>query len=375
MITRRNTLQLGAALAVATAVTAACSKDENASRHSPAPPSTSRRGRFRLAHALGLGGVAIGDGMSEHTDADCRATLEEAWRSGIRYYDTSPFYGYGLSERRFGNFLYNVPREQFVLSTKVGRLFTGDAEFKGRDRTWKGKPNFRYAYDFSGAGVRRSVEDSLNRLGLPYIDIVYVHDLDAANPYIDWKQRFEECKRGAFPELSKMRDEGLIKSWGLGVNNVEPIVRAINESDPDICMCAEQYSLIDHENALRDLFPLAQKKGVQLVMAGTLNGGYLAGTPRYAYQESKATPQISQKRDALRAVAARHSVDLRTAAIQFALAPGAVSSVPLGMHTADQVRENVTSFHTAVPDDFWSELKQERLIAQDAPTAPRNLPL
>ncbi|EFV12082.1 aldo/keto reductase [Segniliparus rugosus] len=378
MATRRHALQLGAVLAATSAISTACAKGgipdsgNGAAKSAPAP---STRGQFRLRHALGLGGVAIGDGMNVHSDEDCRATLEEAWNSGIRYYDTSPFYGYGLSERRFGNFLYNVPREEFVLSTKVGRLFTADARFQGRDSTWKGKANFSYRYDFSGPGVRRSVEDSLNRLGLPYIDIVYVHDLDSANPDIDWSRRFDECARGAFPELSKMRDEGLIKGWGLGVNNVEPIMRAIRESDPDICMCAEQYSLIEHENALRNLFPLAQEKDVQLVMVGALNGGYLAGTPRYAYQESKATPQIAQKREALRAVAARHDVDLRTAAIQFALAPSVVASVPVGMHTADQVRENVASFRTRVADDFWSELKQANLILQDAPTAPRDLAL
>ncbi len=328
-----------------------------------------------MHHALGLGGVAIGDGMNINSDEDSRATLQEAWNSGVRYYDTSPFYGYGLSERRFGNFLYNVAREEFVLSTKVGRLFTGDANFRGQDATWKGKPNFRYTYDFSGPGVRRSVEDSLNRLGLPYIDIVYVHDLDSVNPDIDWNQRFEECKRGAFLELSRMRDEGVIKGWGLGVNTIEPIIRAIHEADPDICMCAEQYSLIDHQKALYNLFPLAAEKDVQLAMVGVLNGGYLAGTPRYAYHESKVTTQISQKRDALRAVAARHSVDLRTAAIQFALAPSVVTSVPIGMHTPVQVRENVESFHTRIPEDFWSELKQQKLIAADAPTEPRMLAL
>lgn len=364
MASRREALQLGVALAAAS-LTAACTETGN-----QAIPPTDKQGNFRLTHSIGLGGVAIGDGMNSHPDGDCRETLEEAWNAGIRYYDTSPWYGYGLSERRFGNFLYNVPREQFILSTKVGRVFTGDPHFIATDEIWKGKANFRYKFDYSGPGARRSVEDSLNRLGLSYIDIVYVHDIELVNTEINFEDSFKECSQGAFRELSKMRDEGIIKAWGIGVNTVEPVIRVIKEADPDICLCAEQYSLIEHEHALHNLFPLARERGVQLAMAGALNGGYLAGTPRYQYLTSNVTLARSQKRAALQEIAHRHRVDLRTAAIQFALAPSAVTSVPLGMHTATQVRENIAAFHATVPEDFWSELKHTGLIEPDAPTVP-----
>lgn len=338
--------------------------------------SGSKQGHYQLRHRFGLGGVAIGNGMNLNTDEDCRQALETAWDAGIRYYDTSPWYGRGLSERRFGNFLYNKKREEYILSTKVGRLLKGDptAEYR-KDDFWKGPANFDYAYDYTAAGVRRAVEDSLQRLGLPYIDFVFIHDLDSDNEDIDWKEQFEVCKKGAFPELSKMRDEGLIKGWGLGVNQLDPIIRTIEESDPDIFLSAAQYSLIKHKDWIERLDPLLRKTGKQVVLGGVLNSGYLAGTPRYSYKESNVTPEIAGKRDQLRAVASRHGVDLRTAAIQFSLAPESVTSVVIGAHTAEQVKQNLESLKTEIPDDFWKDLKEQKLIVDQAPTDYRKVEL
>lgn len=334
------------------------------------------QGKSRLSHRFGLGGVAIGNGMNVHSDEDCRNTLEAAWNAGVRLYDTSPWYGVGLSERRFGNFLYNKKREDYILTTKVGRVLHPDKDFKlPEDALWKSKPNFNYTYDFSGPGVRRSIEDSLQRMGLPYIDYIFIHDLDSDNEDIKWEERFEECKKGAFPELSKMRDEGIIKGWGLGVNQVDPILRTIKESDPDIFLCAAQYSLIKHDDVIKRLFPVLDQSNIQLVLGGVLNGGYLAGTPRYSYKESLVTPEISQKRDKLRSIADKHNVDLRTAAIQFGLSPSQVTAIVIGAHTPQQSDENIKSLSASIPEDFWAEVKEEKLVLPDASTSYKKVSL
>jgi D-threo-aldose 1-dehydrogenase len=343
----------------------------------PIPEATNPEGRFKLEHRFGLGGVAIGDGMNVNSDEDCRAALQAAWDAGARLYDTSPWYGFGLSERRFGNFLYNKKREDFILSTKVGRVFHADATFrlKTSDPIWLGTPNFNYRYDFSASGVRRSIEDSLQRLGLPYIDIVYIHDLDPHNRDINWEERFEECKRGAFPELIRMREEGIIRGWGLGVNDIDPILRTIRESDPNIHLSAEQYSLINHEDAVERLLPVAEETGNQIVLGGVLNTGYLAGSPRYYYRQSQVTPQIAAKRDQLRQVAVRYGVDLRTAALQFGLAGRAVTAIAVGARNAQQVQQNVASLSTQIPETFWAELRERRLISPNARTGYQQVTL
>lgn len=345
-------------------------------RPSPSTQQASGRREGKLAHRFGLGGVAIGNGMNLNTDEDCYKAMDEAWNAGVRLYDTSPWYGRGLSERRFGHYLFNKKREDYILTTKIGRLLQPDADVQFKeDDFWKGRPYFNYTYDYSASGARRSIEESLQRLGLPYLDYVFIHDLDSDNKDIDWEERFEECRKGAFPELSRMRDEGLIKGWGLGVNQLDPIIRTIEQSDPDIFLCAAQYSLIKHEDFVNRLMPLLDKTGKQVVLGGVLNSGYLAGSPRYSYKESNVTPEIALKRDNLRAVAGRHGVDLRTAAIQFALAPESVTSIVIGARNAEQVRQNLESLATDIPDDFWAELRQQRLIALNAPVSYRPVKL
>jgi D-threo-aldose 1-dehydrogenase len=375
-ITGGSILASGLSLDSAKAAEGINNQNEN-QPSAPIPEAANGQGHFKLDHRFGLGGVAIGDGMNVNSDEDCRAALQAAWDAGVRLYDTSPWYGFGLSERRFGNFLYNKKREDFILSTKVGRVFHADATFrlKTNDPLWFGTPNFNYRYDFSASGVRRSVEDSLQRLGLPYIDMVYIHDLDSHNKDINWEERFEECKRGAFPELIRMRDEGIIRGWGLGVNDIDPILRTIRESDPNIHLSAEQYSLILHEDAVERLLPVAEEKGNQIVLGGTLNTGYLAGSPRYYYRQSQVTPQIAAKRDQLREVAARHGVDLRTAALQFALAGRAVTAIAVGAHNAQQVQQNVASLSVQIPEAFWAELRERRLISPNARTGYQQVTL
>ena len=207
--------------------------------------------RYRPTSRVGLGCAPIGNNWAVVTEDDAAATIEAAWDGGMRLFDTSPWYGLGRSERRLGHVLGQKPRDEYVVSSKVGRLLTATRETP--KVSWKDPPPFDYRYDYSAAGTRRSIEDSLQRMGLDSIDIVLIHDLSPDNADMGerWTEYFEQARTGAFVELKKMRDEGLIKAWGMGVNTPDPALRAIEVADPDIFLLACQYSLLDHKRARR----------------------------------------------------------------------------------------------------------------------------
>ncbi len=324
-------------------------------------------GRYRPPTRMGLGGAPLGGSLAPTTREAAQATMAAAWASGVRLFDTSPWYGLGLSERRMGNELHLHPADQYTLSSKVGRLLTGTAG-PLQKTNWHDPAPFRYRYDYSADGARRSVEDSLNRLGVSQLDIVFIHDLSPENEKdlgMPWEQRFAEALRGAMQELSKMREEGLIKGWGFGVNRPQPALRAVAESDPDIMLLACQYSLLDHETTLRDTFPKLAEKGVSVMVGSPLLAGYLTGRERYLYG-SPIPEWAPAKRAKIAAICERHGIDLRTAALQFADAPSVVSCIVPGARTPEQVRANVASMSIAIPADFWAELKKEKLISADA---------
>lgn len=324
-------------------------------------------GRYRPQTRLGLGGAPLGGSLAPTSDEAARATMAEAWAAGVRTFDTSPWYGLGLSERRMGAELHQHEPAQYSVSSKTGRLLTGTAG-PLQKTSWHDPAPFRYAYDFSAAGTRRSVEDSLNRLGVAQLDIVLIHDLSPENTDLGmpWEQRFEEALKGAMPELTRMREEGLIKAWGFGVNRPQPALRAVAEADPDIMLLACQYSILDHEKTLHETFPKLAAKDVSVMVGSPLLAGYLTGRERYLYG-SPIPGWAPAKRAKMAAVCERHGIDLRTAALQFADAPEVVSCIVPGARTPEQVRANVASMGIAIPADFWAELKHEKLIATDAP--------
>lgn len=325
--------------------------------------------RFRPSTRLGLGGVAIGNGFAPATDEQCDAAMQAAWESGARYFDTSPWYGLGLSERRMGIFLKDKPRDEFVLSTKVGRVLR--AAPSAPSTPWKEPSPFDYRYDYTAMGVRRSIEDSLQRLGLNHIDIVFVHDLSPDNEDLGdrWITQFEVARKGAFTELTKMRKEGLIKAWGLGVNRAEPALRTLDVADPDIFLLATQYSLIEHREAVETTFPALEKRGISVVVGSPLNAGYLAGRQRFNYKGT-IPAGVAEKRERLERVVNKHGVDLRTVALQFCAAPAVVASVIPGARTAEQSRANGWSMRVDIPQQLWADLKKEGLIHEGA-TVPR----
>lgn len=331
------------------------------------PMNEGQSQRSRPRYRFGLGGaIGLGDMRREMPEAEALALLEQAWDLGIRYYDTSPWYGLGLSERRHAGLLSARDRDAYVLSTKVGRLLKPEAGYSHDN--WKGVNNFNYEYDYTAAGIRRSIEDSLQRMGVPSLDVVFIHDLSPDNVDMSegWKEHFEVAVKGAMPELVKMREEGLIKAWGMGVNTLPPALGAIERSDPDIILSATQYSLLKHKDALNQLFPAAEKRGVSIVSGAPLNSGYLAGNEYFNY--SKEVPQdIQRKRERYRELARDHEVDLRTAALQFCNAPSVISAIIPGASKPEHIRENAASMSAEIPGEFWAAAKREGLIEENAP--------
>lgn len=324
--------------------------------------------RFRPQSKNGFGGVAIGNGFNEHGNIECLQTVESAWNAGVRYYDTSPWYGLGISERRLGLFLKDKKREEYVLSTKIGRILDPHEDFEVTQGIWKGKMNFGYHYDYTATGTRRSVEDSLQRLGVSSIDIVFIHDLSPDNGDMkeNWTSYFEIAQKGAIPELTKMREEGLIKAWGFGVNTIDPILKTIEVADPDIFLSACQYSLIHHKDALNQVFPKATDRDISIVVGAPLCAGFLAGKNRYLYS-GDFPAGVKEKLTVLQRVADNHQVDLRTAALQFCAAPDVVSAVIPGASSAKQASQNAASFEAKIPHGFWEELRHAKLIEEHAP--------
>ena len=327
---------------------------------------------YKPPFKFGLGGVPLGNEFAVVTDKDAYSIMEAAWSAGVRYYDVSPWYGLGLAERRYGRFLHNKNRSEYVISSKVGKLLKASKTAKNREYfPFSPSPN-DVIYDYTASGTRRSIEDSLQRLGIDSLDIAFVHDISADNKYLptSWQEQFEIAEKGAFPELTRMRKEGLIKGWGIGVNTPEPILRVLQVADPDVCLLASQYSLIDHKNALNQVFPAVRQRNASLVIGSSLNAGFISGSPRYNYGKEayKIPAEFLEKRKRLREVAGNHGVDLRTAALQFSASPDVAAALVVGASSEQQILADYSSMQTKIPAEFWAGLKAQKLIEQNAPT-------
>jgi D-threo-aldose 1-dehydrogenase len=381
MSTRRDFLNFavkGSAMAATAAVlpggvsTQVNRRDSRSTNNMEGKANGSSNVHYKPPFTFGLGGVPVGNEFAVVTDKDANAILEAAWSAGIRYYDVSPWYGLGLAERRYGNFLHNKQRSEYVVSSKVGKLLKASKTAKNREMfPFSPSPN-DVIFDYTASGVRRSIEDSLQRLGIDSLDIVFVHDISSDNKLLptSWQEQFDIATKGAFPELTRMREEGLIKGWGIGVNTPEPILRVLKEADPDVCLMASQYSLVDHKNALNQLFPAVRNKNASLVVGSSLNAGFISGSPRYNYGKDsyKIPTQFLETRKQLREVAANHGVDLRTAALQFSASPDVAAALVVGASSEQQILADYTSMETKIPAEFWAELKTRKLIEQNAPT-------
>ena len=322
--------------------------------------------RFRPPGPLGCGGAPLGNLFGRVEDAEALAVLDTAWQSGVRHFDTAPFYGFGLSEHRFGQALRQRPRDAFMLSTKVGRMLVpapGPVLPEERSSFFGGLP-FGIRYDYSADGARRSVEDSLQRLGLATIDVVYIHDVGEDTHGADWEERFGEAMDGAAPALTRLREEGVIQAWGLGVNRVEPCLRALEHADPDVFLAAGRYTLLDTAS-LDTLLPRCAERDVSVVMGGPYNSGLLTGGSTYDYVQ--APPALVQRRDAIAALCRRHDVDLRAAALQFCVAHPVVAAAIPGARSVAEMRQNAALMTARIPPALWSDLRQAGLIPEHAP--------
>jgi D-threo-aldose 1-dehydrogenase len=324
---------------------------------------------------FGFGGAPLGQLFNEISDADAEQTLAEAWEGGVRFYDTSPWYGRGLSEHRLGRFLYRMPRDEVLLSTKVGRLFTPPVdrdEFLRSERMWPAGLPFQHHHDYTYDGVLRSYEDSLQRLGMDRVDILVIHDLDHANLGSDAlvEAHLTQLATGGMRALQELKAAGRIGAIGAGVNRIGTIPRFLDVLDLDFFLVALPYTLA--EQPVLDLeFPLCADAGVGVVIGGVFASGILATGPvpgaRYNYGE--ATPEQLGKVSRIQAVCESHGVSLAAAALQFPLHHPLVASVIPGAFHPDQVRRNLESMRQEVPKVMWDDLKSEGLLREDAPTA------
>jgi D-threo-aldose 1-dehydrogenase len=326
-----------------------------------------------LPGEIGFGSAPLGNMFRAIPEEEALATVTAAWDDGIRYYDTAPFYGAGLAELRLGEALAGRPRGDYVISTKVGRVILDEEEdVSARDNGEKGdvfahgRPN-KVVNDYSHDATLRSIEDSLKRLRTDHVEIVFVHDL-AQDFWGDrWIGQFEIARTGAFRALNRLRDEGVIQAWGLGVNKVEPIetLLDLDEPKPDAFLLAGRYTLLDHGRALQRLMPRVAELGLGIVVGGPYSSGALVGGPNFEY--APATPEILDRVARIKAIADRHGVSMKAAGLHFALANPAVAAVIPGASRPERIAEDSAAIAEKVPVAFWQDLREAGLVDPAAP--------
>ena len=315
--------------------------------------------------AFGLGCSQMGGLYRATSNQDVSEVFNAAWQAGVRYFDTAPFYGYTRSEHRLGMQLADHQRNSFVLSTKVGRLMRPDATVAPGDAGWATPYPFRPQYDYSYGGVMRSFEDSLQRLGLSHIDILYVHDIGSTTHGEQHAHYWAQLTTGGgFRALDELRRSGQVKAIGLGVNEWEVIHASLREIDLDISMLAGRYTLLE-QTSLSPLLDECVQRGTAIVIAGVFNSGILVGKNKFDYDE--APPAIIKRAQALNAVCDEFSVPLAAAAIQFPMAHPAVVSCVVGTRTAAQFAQNQAWFDQPIPEALWHALRDRGLIDPRAP--------
>lgn len=308
---------------------------------------------------IGLGGSAFGNLYRVTSDEDCTAAIDAAWDAGVRYFDTAPHYGLGLSERRLGALLAGRPRSEWILSTKVGRLLEPTPEHADRlDDDFAVPATHRRVWDFSRDGILRSLEASLERLGMDRIDVVYLHDPD---------EHWEQASTAAVDALIELRDQGVVRAIGAGMNQSAMLAEFVRRCDIDVVMLAGRYTLLDR-SAESDLLPLARERGVAVVAAGVYNSGLLSRahvdpTSRFDY---RTTPDdLVRRASRLAEICRAHGVTLPDAAVQFPLRHPAIASVVIGARNRQQVEQGIERASVPIPEGLWdafdASLRDENL--------------
>jgi D-threo-aldose 1-dehydrogenase len=319
---------------------------------------------------LALGGASIGGLFRAVDDADAMATVRHAWSIGVRYFDVAPLYGYGAAERRMGTVLREQPRDDFVVSTKVGRLVRRTTDvppgadidrqrLDGRDDAYYVvPPGIRMVFDYSADGVRRSIEESLERLGLDRIDIALIHDPDD-----HWRQAID----GAWPALERLRSEGVIRAVGAGMNQSAMLTRFVREATMDVVLVAGRYTLLD-QGALADLLPACEARGVSVLVGGIMNSGVLADPrPGARFDYGPAPVDVIARARRIGEACDFHGVPLRAAAMQFPMAHPSVASLVAGVRSIPHLDEYPALLAYPIPGELWDDLREQGLIAAAAP--------
>lgn len=323
---------------------------------------------------LGFGAAPIGNLYAPTTEADARATLNAAWEAGIRFFDTSPWYGRGLSELRVGAFLRDRPRDEYVLTTKVGRVFAPPADLEAFLASKRGFVHglpLEHRYDYTYDGVMHSLEQSFVRMGLGRIDALLIHDLDIGNLGEErTRQHMDELVAGGgYRALSELKSAGKIKAIGAGINHMGTIGQFLDAVDIDFFLVASPYTLVE-QPVLDEEFPRLEKAGIGVIIGQPFASGILATGPvagaRYKY--GPAPTDVLEKVRKIKAVCERYGVPLAAAALQFVVSHPLVASVIPGAYTPAEVASNVELLQHEIPDALWVELKRDGLLREDAPT-------
>jgi D-threo-aldose 1-dehydrogenase len=308
------------------------------------------------------------------SDSDAQTIIQQAINDGCQMFDTAPHYGHGLSEQRFGQALRTIDRSSFVLSSKVGRILTPSATAERDQLNFVNILPYNQHWDYSAAGVRRSVEDSLQRMGMAFLDVAFIHDCCSICHGDNYPKVLRQVIDEAIPELQKMKREGLIKAIGLGVNMVEVCLDVLKEADLDCILLAGRYTLVDH-TGLAELLPICEQRGIRIAIGGVFNSGILATGVKKAmasgdkllFNYDSAPAMWVERVAAIEAVCDEYKIPLRAAALQFPTAHPCVDTVLLGAQHTTHWGDALAMMQFAIPAAFWTKLKAQGLIPANAP--------
>jgi D-threo-aldose 1-dehydrogenase len=334
------------------------------------PGTTKKFGRVDLeVTGFGFGTAPVGNIFREIDEETSDAMFQSAWDAGVRYYDTAPMYGHGLSELRTGHSLRWKNRDDFVLSSKVGRRLVPARRDTIDFAPWTNAAPFVIEFDYTYDGTMRAFEDSLQRLALERMDICFIHDIDVFTRGDEQPEVFKQAMDGSWRALEKLRDEGVVKAIGVGVNEWQVCHEALKQRDFDCFLLAGRYTLLE-QDALNEFLPLCEERGAAVVVGGGFNSGILAtGAKEGAkYNYAPAPEDIMKKVAEMEKVCAEYDVPLPAAALQFVVAHPAVASFIAGTRTVSQLEQNLNWFSQEIPASFWADLKSKGLLREDAPT-------
>jgi D-threo-aldose 1-dehydrogenase len=314
--------------------------------------------RINFRSRLGFGASGLGTLYRDVTEAQAAEVLDQAYEAGMRYFDSAPLYGHGLSELRLGRFLRTIDRGTVTVSTKVGRYMVPPFGERVEYGLWASPLRLKPVFDYSYAGTMRSLEQSANRLGIADFDLIYIHDVDRFTHGDAYERRFNEAIEGCYRALDDLRKAGHIKAIGVGVNEGDVATRFIKACSLDAVMMAGRYTLLDR-GAEADLLPEAERRGVEIVVAGVFNSGILAAGPASAaatFDYGAPPAEVVARAKAIEQICNRHGVPLQAAAIQFPFRNPFVSAAVLGMSRPERIAENLAWSHQVIPEELWREV-------------------